>query len=126
MTSKKRWPATLGDTVEEIAESLRKQGARGIPGCRSNCIIARSYKISCPNGWPGLKAHWYKNTNGTFGCSLNFFDPQIWDPTGSPALGEFMHLFDEGKFPDLICKPIPKAEDVLSNMFPEDRIAIGK
>ena len=127
---KKSWPAVLGDTVEEIAESLRKQGARGIPKDCKNCIIARSYKLFYPRGWGGLHASrtTYKGFDGklTHSCRLSFDDCPIMDPIGSAALAEFMCRFDEGEFPDLITGAIPTAEDVLSRLSIEDRIAIGK
>jgi hypothetical protein len=129
--SKKKWPAVLGDTVEEIAESLRKQGARGIPGDPKNCIIARSYKLHYPDGWSGLRAGYdcrkdESNVIVSCSCSLSFNDPQIIDPQGSEALAEFMYRFDCGEFQDLIAAPIPKAKDVLAKLSTEERIAIGK
>lgn len=130
---KKQWPAKLGDTVEEIAESLRKQGARGIPGDCRNCIIARSYKLNSPNGWSGLHASFerrpaYPKTDPetyTYFTHLTFDDCQIMDPTGSAALGEFMHRFDQGEYPDLITGAIPTKEAVLATLTTEQQIAIG-
>ena len=127
---KRSWPKDLGSTVEEIAESLRKQGARGIPKDCRNCIIARSYKLFYPKGWGGLYAthSTYKGQDGkvTHSCDLSFHDCQIIDPRGSSALAEFMYRFDKGEFPDLITGAIPKEEEVLAKLSTEERIAIGK
>jgi len=127
---KRSWPKDLGSTVEEIAESLRKQGASGIPKDYRNCIIARSYKLFYPNGWGGLYAshstHKGRDSKLTHSCSLSFNDCQIMDPHGSAALAEFMYRFDKGEFPDLVTGAIPKEEEVLAKLSTEERIAIGK
>lgn len=134
MSKKKRWPETLGDTVWQIAESLEKQGARGIPGDCRNCIVARSYRLQYPNGWSGLKVGYsrYRQEDGsvTYSARMSFNDCQIMDPhmsfEFSRTLGEFMHRFDTGEFPSLQVGAIPSVKDVLSKLTTEERIAIGK
>jgi hypothetical protein len=128
--NKKTWPHTLGDTADEVAKTLLEQGVRGIPGDKRNCIIARSYKHTYPNGWPGMYAcciQRYKDSKGEFRYSarLTFDDIQIMDPECPPQVAEFMYKFDQCEYPELINKPIPKKEEVLSQLTIEQRIALG-
>lgn len=60
-----------------------------------------------------------------YGAKLTFNDFQIMDPECPSQVAEFMYRFDQGEYPELINKPIPKKEEVLSQLTIEQRIALG-
>ena len=123
----KSWPELLGDTPDEIAKTLLEQGVRGVPGDCKQCIIARSYKYTYPDGWGGLRASYRRPKKGdqpTY-CTLTFDDCQIMDPQGSAALAEFMYRFDLGEYPALSNRPIPDRQVVLDSLTIEEQIALG-
>ena len=97
---------TLGDTPDEIAESLRAAGIKGVPGDGYCCpIVVGIYENM--NTWPGLL---FNVVNGkpkegeepNFRGGLTFNDSQIMDPPSTPAAVEFATRFDWGEYPDLV------------------------
>jgi hypothetical protein len=94
------YTSSLGDTAEEVAESLRKQGAKGAPNdTRANPVIAGIH-LHC-NTWSGLKLGIRKG--GVPSGWFTFNDDQICDPSAPPlAVVNFLIRFNEGEFSDLV------------------------
>lgn len=98
MPSKKPSPTeflkSLGNTSEEVANSLRRLGVKskpwGTPGY--NCPLAVAVnEHSC--GWGGI----YVSPSG---C-LTYRDSQIINPQTTTAVQQFVRDFDKGLYPDL-------------------------
>ena len=82
----------LGNTSEEVANSLRALGVKGDGGERS-CPVAIAINKHA-NGWGGIQV----DTNGY----LTYGDCQIVDPQTTEAVQQFVKDFDAGKYPDLV------------------------
>ncbi len=94
--------SSLGNSADEVAEALRKQGVKGKRGSKCSCPILKGIYKACPNYWTGLEIRsgqvrddgsWY------YHASLN--DSQIVDPTLPQPVMNFIGGFDSGKYPDL-------------------------
>lgn len=92
--------ASLGDTAEEVAESLRKQGAKGVPNSDwANPVIAGIY-LHCDT-WSGLRLVGMKGAKPS--ARFTFADCQITDPANPPqAVTDFLARFNAGDFNDLV------------------------
>ncbi len=99
---------SLGDTPDEIAVALGVQGIKGKQTSLQQCIIANAINTQC-NAWAGLKiygdcskqdqeGHWY------YRASYN--DSQIMDPRLPQAVQDFLGLFNQGRYPDLVAKSV--------------------
>jgi hypothetical protein len=89
--------ASLGNTAEEVAESLRKQGAKGVPNCKDASPVLAGIYLNC-NTWSGLRLIVSKGS-GRF----TYGDVQITDPANPPQpVVDFLVRFNEGEFQDLV------------------------
>ena len=88
--------AALGDTAEDVADSLDAAGVKGPTGDGGACPLAV----------------WAQRQHGdvTGPCVVAPHKLILWpdDPSSSeaalpPALRDFVRLFDAGEFPDLEC-----------------------
>jgi len=89
--------ASLGDSSDAIALSLKNLGVQGKVGDSRSCPIS----VACnkyAKGWG--------NVLTTGNGYLTWGDPQITDPVLDPAVQrnvtEFVHNFDARKYPELI------------------------
>jgi hypothetical protein len=97
---------SLGNTADEVAESLRKQGIKGIVASSCHCPILNAIYTACPDYWSGLRIingskhgdHW------SYTATLN--DCQITDPTLPQPVMDFIGEFDSGKYPDLVATKV--------------------
>lgn len=93
---------SLGNTPEEVAESLRKQGVKGKKKSRCLCPILNGIYQSCPDYWPGLRiVNGYKRPNGSWSYHATLNDAQIMNPTLPQPVMDFIGAFDTGAYPDL-------------------------
>lgn len=94
---------SLGNTPDEVAESLRKQGVKGIKETSDACPIINGIYKNCPNAFPGLRiiAQLVKSgdlTNDKFHYKATFDDIQIIDPELPQAVIGFLQRFDFGEY----------------------------
>ena len=101
---------SLGNTSDEIAESLRKQNIKGKVRCPSKCIIMNALVVNCGRNWAGLEIR-----GGTYkgkACySATWNDCQTLDPQLPQPIQDFIAAFDDGKYPDLVTT---KVRDVVT------------
>lgn len=85
---------TLGDTSEEVADSIRKFGITGTKGSR-RCPLAKALKEHSNCGYTiGVSAH----------GDVYYDDLQVLDPDTPTAVKQFVRDFDNDKYPDLLEK----------------------
>jgi hypothetical protein len=97
---------SLGNTADEVAESLREQGIKGVKLSKCHCPILNAIYKACPDYWSGLRIvngnkcgdHWH------YSASLD--DCQIMDPSLPQPVMDFIGEFDSGKYPDLEVKKV--------------------
>ena len=86
----------LGDRADEVADSLELLGITGLLGCSCHCPIAKYLKKTVPDIPTNMEVYssqvsWpMKDTGETF---LITVARPIW---------EFVHLFDQRRYPKLI------------------------
>lgn len=96
---------SLGNTSEEVAESLRKQGVKGLIRSKCKCPILNGIYQALPNYWSGLQiVNGYKLAEGNWKYYATLNDDQILDPVLPKPVMNFIGDFDEGKYPDLEAK----------------------
>lgn len=94
--------SSLGNSSEEVAESLRKQGVKGYRKSVYACPILQGIYKACPNYWSGLEINGgIKNFDGSWRYRASLHDSQIVDPTLPQPIMNFIGDFDTGKYPDL-------------------------
>lgn len=94
--------ASLGDTPEEVAESLRKQGVKGKKKSKCHCPILNGIYQACPDYWPGLRiVNGSKLSNGSWSYYATLDDSQIMNPRLPQSVMDFIGAFDAGEYPDL-------------------------
>lgn len=101
---------SLGHTSEEVANSLRAQGIKGVKESHGHCPILNGIYKACPDYWSGLRI-----VNGVkLGAEWSYYatlsDSQIMDPALPQAVMNFIGEFDEGKYPDLEAKAKVKVD----------------
>lgn len=107
---------SMGETADEVALFLRKQGITGsIKEC-DFCPIIKSIYLKFPNLSPGLRVesvyyHAGYRRFGSYGyvfmeassdVRITWGDIQTIDPTCPRAIKEFVANFDDGKYPELV------------------------
>lgn len=98
---------SLGNTSEEVAESLRQHGIKGVKKSKCHCPILNAIYQACPDYWTGLKIY-----GGTMKQDGNWYyyatldDDQIMDPRLPQSVMNFIGDFDTGKYPDLEVKKV--------------------
>ncbi len=93
---------SLGATSEEVAESLRRAGIKGVRVSICACPILNAIYAAIPDYWSGLKIYGRPAENGApprYHATLG--DSQICDPHLPEAVAAFISDFDLGKYPDL-------------------------
>lgn len=106
MPTVKEYLKSLGDTAEQVAESLRSHGVKGVVASKCHCPILNAIYKACPDYWSGLEIvngskngdHWY------YTATLD--DAQIMDPDLPQPVMDFIGEFDSGKYPDLEAKSV--------------------
>lgn len=94
--------ASLGNTADEVAESLRRQGIKGQRHSRSSCPILNGIYQACPNYWTGLRIYGRgKKPDGSYSYWATLEDFQIMDPTLPQPVINFIGEFDSGNYADL-------------------------
>jgi hypothetical protein len=89
----------LGTTSEAVAESLRKQGVKGLQRSIYKCPVLNALYKAVPNYWPGLRI-----LGGPLNYRATLNDDQIMDPVLPKPVVAFIRDFDEGKYPDLVAE----------------------
>lgn len=92
---------SLGNTSEEVANSLRAQGIKGIKLSARRCPILNAIYKSCPDYWYKLKIIGGSKIGENWHYSASLGDSQIMDPMLPQAVSNFIGDFDCGKYPDL-------------------------
>lgn len=84
----------LGDTTDEIANSLREKGITGVPQSRGNCPLARYLKLVFPSlEWiVGFRAR---------GFCIGSSQVAVWAELPRSLL-HFVRRFDDKRYLDLI------------------------
>jgi len=82
----------MGNTSEEVAESIRKIGVKGVQKNPRHCPLALAIREKFPSTI-GLRVG---------GNTMTYSDPQTMDPAHTPSTSQFVKDFDAGKYPDLI------------------------
>ncbi len=103
-----KYLGSLGDTPDKIAASLRAQNIKGKQGSTRYGIIANAINTQC-DAWAGLKVYGdcsKQNQNGHWSYSASYNDCQIIDPRLPQAVQDFIGLFDQGKYPDLVATSV--------------------
>lgn len=101
----KEYLTSLGNTSEEVAESLRKQGVKGLRRSKCKCPIINGIYQAVPNYWSGLNiVNGCKLAEGDWSYYATLNDCQILDPDLPKPVMNFIGDFDEGKYPDLEAK----------------------
>ncbi len=102
---------SLGNTADEVADSLRQQGVKGIKESHCHCPILNAIYKAIPDYWPGLrivngsKRVWVdKKEHWSYCATLS--SCQIIDPTLPQPVMDFIGEFDHGKYPDLETKSV--------------------
>ncbi len=99
---------SLGTTADEVADSLRAAGIRGIRSSMCNCPILNAVYQALPDYWPGLVILGSVTKNGrSYRATLG--DSQICDPRLTPAIEDFIAKFDSGSYPDLAAGSVRRA-----------------
>jgi len=98
---------SLGETSEEVAESLRKQGVKGKVASHCHCPILNGIYQACPDYWTGLTiAGGSKTQKGDWYYHASLHDYQIMDPQLPQPVMNFIGDFDTGKYPFLEAKVV--------------------
>jgi len=100
--------ASLGNTPDEVADSLRKQGVKGLVRSSRNCPVINGIYRACTNIWPGLRiGNGYKLSDGEhWHYSATYNDCQIMDPSLPLPVMDFIGKFDTGDYADLEAKVV--------------------
>lgn len=104
---------SLGNTADEVAESLRRQGIKGIKASTCKCPILNAIYTAIPDYWSGLRI-----VNGSkYGDHWSYYasldDDQICDPTLPQPVMDFIGKFDEGGYPDLEAKVVREVKTLV-------------
>lgn len=100
----KEYLASLGDTADEVAESLRKQGVKGLKRKSTQCPVVNGiYTGPCQDKvWPGLRiGAGFRREDGSWHYVATYNDDQIMDTELPQPVMNFIGEFDAGKYPDL-------------------------
>jgi hypothetical protein len=98
---------SLGSTSQEVAQSLRQQGIKGLKRSPCHCPILNAIYGALPHYWAGLHIVGGGQLDGQkvpYRASLN--DAQIMDPQLTAAVQDFLYDFDNGLYPDLVAQKV--------------------
>lgn len=98
--------ASLGNTADEVANSLRRQGVKGKIGSTCYCPILNAIYKACPDYCPGLMIDGRPSETGNHGYQAILNDSQIMDPSLPKPVQLFVGEFDLGKYPDLVATTV--------------------
>lgn len=135
---------SLGNTSEEVANTLEAMGINGEKSNPTFCPIIKSIYNEFPNLSKGLKVEilyrsaGYVNLgcygkvwmNSSYSVVITWDDIQTMDPLCPEAVQQFVLDFDKGKYPNLVGKSetLTKKEVLtkLSNILTkEERMVLG-
>ena len=98
---------SLGESADEVAESLRKQGVKGKLRSRCHCPILNGIYQACPSYWPGLQiVDSRAREDGQWSAYATLNDSQIMNPTLPQPVMNFVGLFDMGHYADLVAQEV--------------------
>jgi hypothetical protein len=97
---------SLGKTPDEVAESLRRQGIKGVVRSPCHCPILNGIYAACPDYWSGLLIVNGRKGEGGWSYHATLGDCQICDPQLPQPVMDFIGAFDEGAYPDLVAKRV--------------------
>lgn len=98
---------SLGNTADEVAASLERQGIKGVIGSSCHCPILNAIYKACPDYWSGLRiVNGSKRGDGHWSYYATLDDPQIMDPQLPQPVMDFAGEFDQGKYPNLVAKKV--------------------
>lgn len=95
---------SLGDTEEDIAESMRGLKIIGLRRASCRCPLATACLVYSRLGGGTPPSIGYDYSGGIIGLKLTWDDCQTMDPTlpkNSRALASFARNFDRGDYPNL-------------------------
>lgn len=98
--------ASLGKTPDEVANSLRQQGVKGLVQSSYYCPILNGIYKACPNYWSGLRISNGVKIDGHWSYYASLNDSQICDPVLPQPVMDFIGRFDSGEYPDLVAKSV--------------------
>ncbi len=98
--------ASLGNTTDEVADSLRHHGVKGEIGSTCHCPILNAITKACPDYWSGLKIYGCVSETGDHHYEATLNDPQIMDPSLPKPVQWFIGEFDLGNYPDLVATAV--------------------
>lgn len=104
---------SLGNTADEVAESLRRQGIKGIVGSPCKCPIINAIYTACPDYWSGLRIVNGSKTGDHWWYCATLNDCQIMDPTLPQPVMDFIGEFDDNKYPDLVAKNVREVKKLV-------------
>jgi hypothetical protein len=115
--SLKDYLTSLGNTSEEVAESMRKANVKGKRCDLRMCPILNAIYTGPIKDkvWSGLIIHGgKKDKEGKRHYNATYNDCQIMDPQLPRPVQDFIADFDDGKYPDLEAK---KVADVTTRVW---------
>lgn len=104
--------AALGNTPNEIAMTLRMQGIKGKRKSKRYGVISNAINTQC-RGWGGLKILGKQDSNGDFHYRATYGDLQIIDPRLPQVVQDFLGLFDQGKYPELVASEVKTKTEIV-------------
>lgn len=97
---------SLGGTAAEVAESMRRQGIKGLRLSPCKCPILNAIYKACPKYWPWLTIVNGRKHEGGWSYCATLDDAQIMDPQLPQPVMDFIGEFDEGMYPDIEAKSV--------------------
>lgn len=99
--------SSLGNTPEEVAQNLIKQGVKGKRLSHCHCPILNGIYQACPTYWSGLRIiNGRQRSDGHWSYYASLNDDQILDPILPQPVMDFIGQFDTGAYPELACDTV--------------------
>lgn len=130
---------SLGETSEEVANSLEQMGIKGECYNGEYCPVTKAIYQKFPNMSRGLRTLYEITTPGFVNTIygeiyqkrsstvvVTWDDCQTLDPDCPKAIADFVKDFDNIKYPNLIGKSQAEfKEEVLAKLTKEEKMALG-
>lgn len=130
---------SLGNTSEEVANSLEQMGIKGECYNGEYCPVTKAIYQKFPKMSRGLKTVYsityprYIDSiygklyiEGSNSVIITWDDIQTLDPDCPKAIADFVRNFDNRKYPNLIGKSQAEfREEVLARLTKEEKMALG-
>jgi hypothetical protein len=103
----KEFLASLGNTPDEVADWMRKNGIKGVKkNCRLCPVLNAIYSEHGVDCWSGLIISGGSKVGDSWFYSSTYDDDQIMDPSLPQPVMDFVGRFDNDVYPDLVAEKV--------------------